>query len=79
MTDVTYSPGQGYKDGWNDRQAGKPTAAPMGWGSATTDTSVYWEEYRIGYADASHRILDDAKRSIREMKKEISQYLAEEG
>jgi hypothetical protein len=78
MSDVIYSPGQGYKDGWNDRHAGKANAAPMGWGSATTDKSVYWEEYRIGYAEASRRILDDAKRSIEEMKRDISQYLTED-
>lgn len=79
MSDVIYFPGQGYKDGWNDRQAGKPNASPVGWGSATSDKTVYWEEYRIGYAEASRKILEDAKRSIEEMKKDISQYLTEEG
>lgn len=79
MSDVIYFPGQGYKDGWSDRQAGKPNASPMGWGSATSDKTVYWEEYRIGYAEASRKILEDAKRSIEEMKKDISQYLTEEG
>ena len=79
MTDVIYSPGKGYRDGWDDRHNGKPNASPMGWGSATTDKAVYWEEYRIGYADASRKILEDAKRSIDEMRKDISQYLTEEG
>lgn len=79
MSDVIYFPGQGYKDGWNDRQAGKPNASPVGWGSATSDKTVYWEEYRIGYAEASRKILEDAKKSIEEMKRDISQYLTEEG
>ncbi len=78
MTNARYTPGKGYKDGWNDRHEGKPKACPTQWGNATTDNGVYWDEYRIGYADASRKILENAKRSIEEMKQDISQYLTED-
>lgn len=78
MTNKSYTPGKGYKDGWNDRYAGKPKTYPMEWDTAKTDHDIYCDEYRIGYADASRKILEDAKRSIEEMKQGISQYLTED-
>lgn len=68
---MTYEQGKGYRDGWEDRHFGKPNAAPMGWGSATTDDAVYWDEYKVGYADASKKIVQEARRTIADMKNEL--------
>lgn len=69
---MSYEPGKGYRDGWEDRHFGKPNMAPMGWGNATTDDSVYWDEYKQGYADASKRIVEDARRTISDMKADLN-------
>lgn len=69
---MTYEPGRGYTVGWHDRHYGKPNISPTDWGNATSDDKVYWEEYRQGYADASKKIIDEAKKVIREMGRDIN-------
>lgn len=74
MTDINasghYTPERGYKDGWHDRQNGKPSRSPTGFAGTA---SAYWNEYKIGYDDACKQIIADARRSIQEDK----QFLAE--
>ena len=72
-----YIKGQGYRDGYNDRMVGNPNRAPRGHSFATMDNKVYWEEYDHGYADASNRIITDARRDIQEMEKDIKQFLVD--
>lgn len=66
----TYTPGQGYKDGHSDRTNGHRSRCP--YGSGTTD-DPYWREYKEGYADADMRILENARRSMREDTKFLSE------
>jgi hypothetical protein len=73
-----YIPGKGYRDGWADRYGGKPKACPEAWGCATTDDSVYWSEYGVGYREASVKILEEAKQDIQKMKQDVEQYLIED-
>ena len=67
---MAYTPGQGYKDGYHDRHSGTKSRCP--YGSGTTD-DPYWREYKEGYADADRRIMDDARNSITENKKFLSE------
>jgi len=67
-----YEAGQGYRDGWNDRHEGEANRCPIN-GCATSD-DLYWNEYRIGYSEACKQVLEDARKTIGEMK----QFLAED-
>lgn len=69
MSNGNYTKGQGYKDGWNDRTEGKPSRQPSAWGSATSDSKVYWEEYSQGYADACQQVISDARKDLEDMKR----------
>lgn len=68
-----YTPERGYRDGWKDRQEGKPNQAPVNFGWSSDNSSPYWKEYRIGYDEACKQILSAARKSIQEDK----QFLAE--
>ena len=65
-----YTPGQGYKDGFNDRMNGLPNKAEAKFGFSKT---AYDQEYLSGYAEAHRRILENAQREVNENKR----YLAE--
>ena len=67
---MNYNAGQGYRDGYSDRQGGSRSRCPFG--SGTTD-DPYWREYKQGYADADMKILEDARRGM----KEQNQFLSE--
>jgi len=67
---MNYNPGQGYRDGYSDRKSGSRSRCPFG--SGTTD-DPYWREYKEGYADADMKILEDARRGM----KEQNQFLSE--
>ena len=67
---MSYTAGQGYRDGYNDRQSGSRSRCPFR--SGTTD-DPYWREYKAGYADADREILEDARRGV----KEKNQFLSE--
>ena len=65
-----YTPGQGYKDGFNDRMGGMPNKAESKFGFSKT---AYDHEYLTGYADAERKILENARKDVSEGKT----YLAE--
>jgi hypothetical protein len=67
---MSYTPGQGYRDGYDDRHNGVKSRCPFGCG--TTD-DPYWTEYKEGYADADRKIMEDARRSINENKKFLTE------
>jgi hypothetical protein len=58
---MSYTPGKGYRDGYNDRLGGQKSRCPFG--SGTTD-DPYWREYKEGYADADRKVMEDARSSI---------------
>lgn len=74
---MAYRQGQGYRDGYSDRSSGRPNKYPHGMTSATSDMRVYWDEYLVGYAEAHERIMEDARRSVKEAEGGDSRYLAE--
>jgi hypothetical protein len=60
-----YIPGKGYRDGYQDRQQGKPNLSIIET-SILENQSQYWEEYKLGYSEASKRIIEDARSTINE-------------
>lgn len=67
---MTYSAGQGYRDGFNDRQDGKPSRNP--YGSGTTN-DPYWSEYKTGYFESDREIMEIARRTMKEEKKFLAE------
>jgi hypothetical protein len=65
-----YTPGQGYKDGYNDRMNGLSNKAESKFGFSKT---AYDQEYLSGYAEADRKILENARKEVTEDRK----YLAE--
>lgn len=60
---MNYAPGKGYRDGYSDRQQGKPNLSLI----ETTlleNNNPYWNEYKLGYADADRKIIDEARSSV---------------
>ena len=58
---MSYTPGKGYRDGYNDRHGGLQSRCPFG--SGTTD-DPYWTEYKQGYAEADRKIMQEARKSV---------------
>ncbi len=54
-----YTAGQGYKEGYQDRMIGKPNRYVI-----RMEDTPYWEEYNVGYSEASRKILEDARSKI---------------
>lgn len=54
-----YVPGQGYKDGYEDRMSGKQNRFLINFSE-----EHYWQEYKLGYEEASRRVLEDARHSV---------------
>jgi hypothetical protein len=66
----SYTAGQGYRDGWNDRIDGRP--------SRNTDATVaadfpYWKEYSEGYKDAESDVMEQARQSVLKHKRFLSE------
>ena len=55
-----YIAGQGYKDGYQDRMTGKTNRSVI----SLEPDSPYWEEYKVGYSEASRRIIEDARSKV---------------
>ena len=67
---MTYSAGQGYKDGHGDRTDGRSSRNP--YGSGTSD-DPYWREYKTGYFEADREIMENARRTVKEEKKFLAE------
>ena len=63
-----YIPGQGYKDGYQDRMTGLADRSV-----SYAVTQPYWAEYKQGYAEAERRIIEQAKQGITESKRFLSE------
>jgi hypothetical protein len=57
---TNYTPGQGYRDGYMDRQQGKPNLSLLEVG-LLENNNPYWDEYKLGYSEASRKIIEDAR------------------
>jgi hypothetical protein len=55
---MTYSPGQMYRKGWDDRKSGLPKAT----GNCPVPSLL--EEYNKGYTDCHNEILENEKRTL---------------
>lgn len=62
-----YSPGKGYRDGYADRQQGKPNLSILEVG-VLENNNPYWDEYKLGYGDATTKIIEDARSGLNEKK-----------
>jgi hypothetical protein len=67
---MSYTPGQGYKDGFNDRMSGLENKCANKFGFSKT---AYDQEYITGYSDAERRVLENARKEVNEDRR----YLAE--
>jgi hypothetical protein len=65
-----YTPGQGYKDGFNDRMSGLPNKAESKFGFSKT---AYDREYLTGYDDAERRVLENARNEVNEQRKYLTE------
>ena len=63
-----YIPGQGYKDGYQDRMNGLADRSV-----AYATSQPYWAEYRQGYAEAERNIIERARQGISENKRFLSE------
>lgn len=64
---MEYTPGQGYRDGYNDRMMGKPNKVynnPMNYTS--TEHGPYGDEYNTGYREANDKVMREARKSVNE-------------
>jgi len=64
----SYTPGQGYKEGYNDRMNG---LADRSITHATTE--VFWMEYRQGYMQAERNIIEKARHEVNESRRFLSE------
>jgi len=64
---MSYTPGQGYRDGWKDRMEGQPNKVyknPMNYTSL--DDGPYGDEYNAGYREANEKVMREARKSVNE-------------
>jgi len=62
-----YIPGQGYKDGYQDRSNGLANRSVAYAQSNPYLYDPYWSDYSLGYAEAERRIIiEQAKQGIQE-------------
>jgi len=60
---MNYTPGKGYRDGFSDRQQGKPNLSLIEFG-VLENRNPYWDEYKLGYSEADRKIIEDARSSV---------------
>jgi len=58
-----YVPGKGYHDGYKDREQGKPNLGILE-SSILENHNMYWEEYKMGYAEANRKIIEEARSNL---------------
>jgi len=61
---MEYTPGQGYRDGYNDRMTGKPNKVYKD--PTQYYDSPYGEEYSAGYREANEKVMREARKSVNE-------------
>jgi hypothetical protein len=59
---MEYIAGQGYKDGYRDRNEGKANMAAFG---RVTENTMYWNEYDMGWNTADAAIIQEAREKSR--------------
>lgn len=69
---ISYTAGQGYRDGHRDRNNGNVNRNLL---DDVTTNDPYWREYKEGYGDADRKIMEDARRSV---VNENKKYLADD-
>jgi hypothetical protein len=68
MNTQSYIPGQGYKDGYQDRMNGLADRS-----ISYASSQPYWSEYKQGYREAERNIIEKAKQGITESKKFLTE------
>ena len=68
MNTQGYIPGQGYKDGYQDRMNGLADRS-----ISYASSQPYWSEYKQGYREAERNIIEKAKQGITESKKFLTE------
>lgn len=68
MNTHSYIPGQGYKDGYQDRMNGLADRSV-----SYASSQPYWSEYKQGYREAERNIIEKAKQGITESKKFLTE------
>ena len=63
MNTINYIPGQGFKDGYSDRMAGRANKSVT-----QAQSQPYWSEYHQGYAEAEKKIVFNAAQGMNESK-----------